>query len=172
MLVFAAMVMKLLALPLLVRIAWNDFTTQRIANSHVLLLLSLGAASLFLAALAESSWWNLAVSAIAGAVLFLLLFPFWLLRKVGAGDVKLMAVAPLVSGGSDMLAFALVLMVFTLITAALVRNPLLLPSPAFRAYVEHLDRQRVVPFGVPIAAALFVTIVLQVATKLASAASL
>ncbi|WP_378951607.1 prepilin peptidase [Mesorhizobium sp. ANAO-SY3R2] len=168
MLVFAAMVMKLLALPLLVRIAWGDFTTQRIANSNVLLLLCLGAASLLLAALAENSWWNLTLSAVAGAVLFLLLFPFWLLRRVGAGDVKLMAVAPLVAGGNDLLVFALALLVFALLTAAVVKNPMLLPSPAFRAYVEHLDRQRVVPFGVPIAAALFLTIVLQVAAKLAS----
>lgn len=168
MLVFAATVMKVLALPLLVRIAWDDFTTQRIANSNVLLLLSLGAASLFLAAFGENSWWNLAVSAIAGAVLFLFLFPFWLLRKIGAGDVKLMAVAPLVAGGNDLLVFALALLVFALLTAAVVKNPMLLPSPVFRAYVAHLDRQRVVPFGVPIAAALCLTIVLQAAASLAS----
>ena len=115
----------------------------------------------FLQRLAENSWWNLSLSAIAGAVLFLFLFPFWLLRKIGAGDVKLMAVAPLVAGGNDLLVFALALLVFALLTAAVVKNPMLLPSPAFRAYVAHLDRQRVVPFGVPIAAALVVTIVLQ-----------
>ena len=161
MLLFASFVMKLLAVPLLLRIGWTDFTTQKIRNNDVVLLLSLGAASLFLAALAENSWWNLGMSATAGALLFVLLFPFWLMRKVGAGDVKLMAVAPLVSGGVDLLAFSIALLVFTLITAVVVRNPLLLPSPAFRAYIQHLDRQRVVPFGVPISAALLAIIVLQ-----------
>ena len=162
MLLAASMIMKLLAVPLLLRIGKLDFTTQRITNSDVLLLLCLGVASLFLASLAEGSWWNLGLSALAGLVLFLALFPFWLLQKVGAGDVKLMAVAPMVAGGADLLVFAIALLVVALITAAVVRNPMLLPSPAFRAYVEHLDRKRVVPFGVPIAAALIVTIAAQV----------
>ncbi|MDH6234866.1 prepilin peptidase CpaA [Mesorhizobium soli] len=161
MLLVASILMKLMAMPLLLKIGWKDFTTQKIANSDVLLLLALGSASMFLAALTENSWWNLGLSAIAGALLLVLLFPFWLLRKIGAGDVKLMAVAPLVSSGADLLVFAVALLVFTLVTAAIVRNPMLLPSPAFRGYIKHLDRQRVVPFGVPISAALIVTISLQ-----------
>jgi prepilin peptidase CpaA len=95
------------------------------------------------------------------ALLFVLLFPFWLLKKIGARDVKLVAVAPFVSGGADLLVFAVALLVFALVTAAIVRNSMLLPSPAFRAYIKHLNRQRVVPFGVPISAALLVTIALQ-----------
>jgi prepilin peptidase CpaA len=162
MLLVASILMKLLATPLLLKIGWKDFSTQKIANSDVLLLLALGSASLFLAALAENSWWDLGLSAIAGALLFVLLFPFWLLKKIGAGDVKLMAVAPLVTGGADLLVFAVALLVFALVTVAIVRNPVLLPSPAFRAYIKHLDRQRVVPFGVPISAALIVTIALQI----------
>ncbi|PSJ57651.1 prepilin peptidase [Pseudaminobacter soli (ex Li et al. 2025)] len=162
MLMAVSILMKLIATPLLLKIGWKDFATQKIANSDVLLLLALGLASLFLAALAENFWWNLGLSAIAGALLFLLLFPFWLLRKIGAGDVKLLAVAPLVSGGADLLIFAIALLVFALITVTIVRNPMLLPSPAFRAYIKHLDHQRVVPFGVPISAALLVTIALQV----------
>ncbi|CAN7253511.1 prepilin peptidase [Aminobacter aminovorans] len=162
MLPVASIIMKLLAVPLLLRIGKLDFTTQRIANSDVLLLFCLGVASLFLVSLAEGSWWSFGLSALAGLVLFLALFPFWLLQKVGAGDVKLMAVAPMVSGGADLTVFAIALLVFALMTAAVIKNPMLLPSPAFRVYVEHLDRKRVVPFGVPIAAALIVTIALQV----------
>jgi prepilin peptidase CpaA len=162
MLLIASLLMKLMATPLLLRIGRNDFTSQRIANSDVLLLLALGLASLFLAALAENSWWDLELSLLAGALLFVLLFPFWLLRKIGAGDVKLVAVAPLVSGGADLLVFAVALLAFALVTVTVVRNPMLLPSPAFRAYIKHLDRRNVVPFGVPISAALIVTIALQV----------
>lgn len=161
MLLLVSVLMKLMAVPLLLRVGWGDFSTQKITNSDVLLLMSLGSASLFLAALAENSWWDLGLSVAAGALLFLLLFPFWLMRKIGAGDVKLLAVAPLVSGGNDLLAFAIALLVFAMITALVVRNPMLLPSPAFRAYITHLDRRRVVPFGVPISAALVVTIALQ-----------
>lgn len=165
----AAMLMKLLAVPLLFRIAKLDFTTHRIANSNVLLLLCLGAASLFLAGLGQGSWWDLGLSAAAGLALFLALFPFWLLKKVGAGDVKLMAAAPFVSGGADLMVFAIALLVFAIVTVMVVRNPVLLPSPAFRVYVEHLDRRRVVPFGVPIAAALIVTIGLQLAAQVLAA---
>lgn len=168
MLPIASLLMKLVAIPLLWRIARRDFTRQRIANSDVLLLLCLGSASLFLAGLAEGSWWNLGLSAAAALVLFVALFPFWALRKIGAGDVKLMAVAPMVCGGADLTLFALALLAFALITVAVVKNPMLLPSPAFRAYVEHLDRKHVVPFGVPIAAALIVTIALQVVAALSA----
>jgi prepilin peptidase CpaA len=90
---------------------------------------------------------------------FVLLFPFWLLRKVGAGDVKLMAVAPLVAGGENMLTFAILLLVLAIVTVFAVRNPMLLPAPAFRQYLEHFERKGIVPFGVPIAGALIVTTV-------------
>ena len=43
--------------------------------------------------------------------------PFWLLRKVGAGDVKLLAVAPITTGGDDLFLFSLLLLVAAAITA-------------------------------------------------------
>ena len=89
---------------------------------------------------------------IIALALFIVLFPFWLAKKVGAGDVKLMAAVPLVAGAENMLPFALLLMVFALITAFVVKNPMMLPSTLFRQYVEHFERKGVVPFGVPIAA--------------------
>jgi len=152
---------------LLARIAVRDFRTQRIANGDVLALAALGIAALVLKALwrldqlQTGVWWNVTMSLIVAVALFALLLPFWLTRKLGAGDVKLMAAAPLVAGAEGMLAFALFLLGFALVTALLVKNPMLLPAPLFRQYLEHFERKGVVPFGVPIAAALICVVALR-----------
>ncbi|TIL67009.1 prepilin peptidase [Mesorhizobium sp.] len=158
MLLAASLLLKGLAIPLLARIAWLDFTTQKISNQNVLLLLCLGLGSLQLLSAQSGSWWDMGLSAIAGLLLFVALFPFWLLRKVGAGDVKLMSVVPLLIGGSGLLVFSVLLLVFSLATALIVKNPSMLPAGAFRLYVQHLDRKGVVPFGVPISLAAICTI--------------
>ncbi|TPI13101.1 prepilin peptidase [Mesorhizobium sp. B4-1-3] len=166
MLLVVSILLKVVAAALLVRIAWRDFTTQKISNSDVLLLLCLGVGSLQLAASVAGSWWDMGLSAIAAFALFVGLFPFWVLRKVGAGDVKLMAVTPFLMGGTLLAVFSVLLLVFALATAMLVKNPFLLPAGAFRVYVQHLDRKRVVPFGVPISAAAICTIALQITYSL------
>ncbi|MGX9144270.1 prepilin peptidase [Mesorhizobium sp. 128a] len=153
MLLAASLLLKALAIPLLARIAWLDFVTQKISNSNVLLLLCLGAGSLLLLAVQSGSWWDMGLSAIAGLLLFVVFFPFWVLRKIGAGDVKLMAVIPILVGGTGLVVFSLLLMVFAVAMAVVVKNPFLLPAGAFRLYVQHMDRKGVVPFGVPISAA-------------------
>ncbi|MBZ9767124.1 prepilin peptidase [Mesorhizobium sp. CA6] len=159
----ASIVLKLLAAILLARVALRDFTSQKITNGDVLLLLSLGLGSLQLASVVAGSWWDTGLSAIAALVLFLALFPFWVLRRLGAGDVKLMSVMPFVIGGSGLAMFSVLLLIFALVTAVAVKNPFLLPAGAFRVYVQHLDRKGVVPFGVPISAAAICTIGIQVA---------
>ncbi|KAA3448764.1 prepilin peptidase [Mesorhizobium sp. SARCC-RB16n] len=153
MLLVEALLLKALAIPLLAWIAWVDFTTQKIANRDVLLLLCMGGGSLLLLSLQSGSWWDMGLSAIGGLVLFLALFPFWVLRKIGAGDVKLLAVMPLLIGGNSLVVFTVLLLFFAVATAVLVKNPFMLPAGAFRLYVEHMDRKGIVPFGVPIAAA-------------------
>ena len=158
MLIVEALLLKALAIPLLARIAWLDFTTQKIANRDVLLLLCLGMGSLLLLLLRSGSWLDLGLSASAGLVLFLALFPFWILRKIGAGDVKLMSVVPFLTGGTDLVVFSMLLLVFALVTAAAMKNPFLLPAGAFRLYVQHLDQKGVVPFGVPISVAAICTV--------------
>ncbi|ANT50048.1 prepilin peptidase [Mesorhizobium amorphae] len=159
MLLAASLLLKALAIPLLARIAWLDFTTQKISNSNVLLLLCLGAGSLLLVAVQSGSWWDMGLSALAGLLLFVVLFPFWVLRKVGAGDVKLLAVIPFLIGGTGLVVFSLLLLVFAVATAVMVKNPFMLPEGAFRLLVQHLDRKGVVPFGVPIALAAICSIV-------------
>lgn len=168
MLLAASLLLKALAIPLLARIAWLDFTTQKISNQNVLLLLCLGLGSLQLLSVQSGSWWDMGLSALAGLLLFVALFPFWALRKVGAGDVKLMAVVPFLIGGSGLLVFSVLLLVFALATALIVKNPFMLPAGAFRLYVQHLDRKGVVPFGVPISLAAICTIAFQIYVALMS----
>lgn len=150
----AQILIAAVTIALLLRIAWVDFSTQRIANRDALAVAALGAGGLAVTALQTGDWWAPGLAAIVGAIFFLVLFPFWLARKVGAGDVKLMAAAPFVCGSDGLMAFSILLLIFAAITAFLVKNPVLLPAPAFRHYVDKLDRKGVVPFGVPIAAAL------------------
>ncbi|MBZ9821455.1 prepilin peptidase [Mesorhizobium sp. CA4] len=159
----ASLLLRALAIPLLARVAWIDFSTQKIANRDVLLLLCLGLGSLQLLSLQSGSWWDMGLSAIAGLILFIALFPFWTMRKVGAGDVKLMAAMPFVIGGSNLAVFSVLLLIFAVITAVAVKNPFLLPAGMFRVYIQHLDRKGVVPFGVPISAAAICTIAVQIA---------
>ncbi|PBC01410.1 prepilin peptidase [Mesorhizobium sp. WSM3860] len=167
----ASLLLKALAIPLLARVAWVDFSTQKISNRDVLLLLCLGLGAFQLLAVQAGSWWDMGLSAIAGLVLFIALFPFWVLRKVGAGDVKLMAVTPFLIGGSGLVVFSVFLLGFALATAVLVRNPFLLPVGMFRHYVQHLDRKGVVPFGVPISAAAICAIAFQIYANVAMASS-
>jgi len=158
MLLVEALLLKVLAIPLLARIAWLDFTTQRIANRDVLLLLCLGAGGLLLLSLQSGSWWDSGLSAFAGFLLFVVFLPFWALRKIGAGDVKLIAAVPFLIGGSGLTVFSVLLLVFALATAVIVKNPFMLPAGAFRLIVQHLDRKGVVPFGVPICLAAICTL--------------
>ncbi|RWM06581.1 MAG: prepilin peptidase [Mesorhizobium sp.] len=162
MLLAASLLLKALAIPLLSWVAWVDLSTQKIANRDVLLLLCLGLGSLQLFSAQTGSWWDMGLSAIAGLILFIALFPFWVMRKVGAGDVKLMAVTPFLIGGSDLAVFSVLLLVFAIGTASVAKNPSLLPAVMFRYYAQQMDKKGVVPFGVPISAAAICIIVLQI----------
>lgn len=171
MLLIEALLLKALAIALLARIAWLDFTTQKIANRDVLLLLCMGAGGLLLPSLQSGSWWDMGLGALGGFVLFVALFPFWVLRKLGAGDVKLLSVMPFLISGDGLVVFTVLLLFFAIATAILVKNPFMLPAGAFRLYVEHMDRKGVVPFGVPISAAAICAIAFQMYENLVVATS-
>jgi prepilin peptidase CpaA len=171
MLLAESLLLKGLAIPLLVLIAWLDFTTQKIANRNVLLLLCLGAGSLLLLLLRSGSWWDIGLSAVAGLLLFVALLPFWALGKVGAGDVKLLAVVPFLIGGSGLFLFSMLLLAFAVVTVMVVKAPFMLPEGAFRLYVQHMDRKGVVPFGVPISLAAICTIAFLIYENLMLASS-
>lgn len=171
MLLAAALLFKAVAILLLAKIAWTDFTVQKITNRDVLLLFCLGLGALQFHSLQTGSWLEMGISAIGGLVMFAALFPFWLLRKMGAGDVKLLSVTPFLIGGSNLAVFSVLLLVFAIATAALVKNPFLLPAGVFRHYVEHMDRKGVVPFGVPISAAAICAMALQIYSAVVVATS-
>ncbi|OHV67051.1 peptidase [Mesorhizobium sp. LCM 4577] len=158
----ASLLLRAVAIPLLARVAWLDFTTQKISNRDVLLLLCLGLGALQLVSVLTGSWWDMGLSALGGLLLLVVLFPFWILRKVGAGDVKLMAAMPFLIGGDGLVVFTVFLLVFAVAIVVLVKNPFVLPAGAFRLYVQHMDRKGVVPFGVPISAAAICTIALEI----------
>ncbi|MBP7351435.1 MAG: prepilin peptidase [Comamonas sp.] len=84
-----AIALQGLAAAVLVHVAWCDMRWRRIANRDVLLLAALGA----VAAVLEASPFGLSLGqALLGMALALLaLLPFYLLRWMGAGDVKLAA---------------------------------------------------------------------------------
>ena len=154
--------LKLVLVAVLCKIGFLDFSEQKIRNNDVLVVVGLGVAVMTADWLGGADVWRICLGIIAALVLFCLLVPFWILGKVGAGDVKFMAAAPLVIGGGDLFLFSIVLLIAAAVTAFIVKNPILLPEGMFRRYVEFLDRKQVVPFGVPISASLIVVLLLQI----------
>ncbi|RVB53881.1 prepilin peptidase, partial [Mesorhizobium sp. M7A.F.Ca.CA.004.06.1.1] len=67
--------------------------------------------------------------------------------------------------------FSVLLLVFALATAVIVKNPFMLPAGAFRLVVQHLDRKGVVPFGVPISLAAICTLAFLIYRSLTVASS-
>ncbi len=161
MLEIAVVLVRAVSIALLIRIAINDFMTQKIANKNVLALAALSIAGLLLSWAASGSAANLIMGFAAAAGIFFSMLLFWLLGKVGAGDVKFMAVAPLLAGGEYLFSFSILLLGFALITAIIIKMPFILPKSAFRKYVEVLGVKGLVPYGVPISAALLSVILLQ-----------
>ncbi|MCR4264843.1 prepilin peptidase [Nitratireductor sp. ZSWI3] len=161
MLTAALVILRVLVVAVLLRIAWSDLKLQKIANRDVLLLAAGGLGILCVSALQRDEWMSLLGPVATSFVLFVVLLVFWLIGTLGAGDVKLMAAVPLVTGNDHLLPFALFLLVFVLATVFLIRNPLLLPEKMVEKYIAVLDRKGIVPFGVPISMALLCTIVLQ-----------
>jgi prepilin peptidase CpaA len=162
MLLAVLIALKLALVAFLCRIGFLDFSEQKIRNNDVLVVLGLGAAAMGVSWLGGIELWQVGLSVIAALVLFCLLIPFWVVGKVGAGDVKFLAVSPILIGGGDLVVFSLVLLVAAVATALVIKNPFLLPEGMFRRYVQFFDRKQVVPFGVPISAALIVVLVLQI----------
>lgn len=153
---------KLVLIALLCKIAVIDFTRQKIGNDDVLAMLALGILTIVVGWLGGADPWRVGLGIIAALVLFCLLMPFWMAGKIGAGDVKFLAVSPILIGGGDLLLFSVVLLVAAAVTALIIKNPVLLPEGVFRRYIQFFDRKRVVPFGVPISASLIVVLALQI----------
>jgi prepilin peptidase CpaA len=154
--VVALIVLKAAAIVLLVKIAATDFRVQKIRNADLLPLLVIALAVRGLEYLRQPELVPLLTAVAIAVVLFLVLITFWLFGKVGAGDVKLLTIVPILVGVEGSGRFMIVLLVATALTAAVMKYPLLLPERLFRSYVATLAQSGRVPFGVPIASAAIV----------------
>lgn len=146
----------LLATGLVARIALIDFRTKKISNEHVLQLLFVALSIRILEILQANDLGGLWVPVVVSVILFIILIAFWLLGKLGAGDVKLLSVVPLLVGTGGLTAFMLAFLAFSLVTYAVMKFPMLLPKTVFRTHVEAMASEDRVPFGVPIGLATIV----------------
>ena len=134
--------------------ALHDVTSFKIPNRYVAVLL-LGWAPTMLLTGAPTQ--TLAASALIAGVVLLVGFGMFAASLIGAGDVKLLAATTLWIAPRDVAAFVLVTAVVGgLLGLTLLRvRSLPLPSFAHRAgwLVQLHGRERVMPYGVAIAAA-------------------
>jgi prepilin peptidase CpaA len=154
--VVALIVLKAVAIALLAKIAVTDFRIQKIRNADLAPLLAIALAVMALEYLRQPDLARTLTAAAIAAVLFLVLIAFWLLGKVGAGDVKLLTIIPMLVGVEGSGPFMIALLLATALAAAVMKYPVLLPERLFRSYVTTLAQSGRVPFGVPIGSAAIV----------------
>ena len=159
----ASIVVKAGIIVILGYIALSDFNTQKIRNQHLIYLL-VGTLALCSVRLwqGEPAWTILEEGAAAGG-LFLVLIIFWLIGKLGAGDVKLLVIVPLIVGLDGSMTFAVGLLVFTTIIYVLTKFPVLVPQRWFHTYLVGLGKTGRIPFGVPISMAAVVALLVPIA---------
>ena len=158
-LTIAHLVLKAVAIGLLFRIALIDFREHKIHNISVLALLAVAVALVALSIVKQGGIFGAGVTVAVSAALFTVLFLFWLGGKVGAGDVKLLGIVPMLVGYQAMLPLAIAMLAFSMAVVLLMRYPVLLPESWFRTYIQGLGTTGRIPFGVPIAAAAILTLV-------------
>lgn len=134
----------------LVRICWTDFFYLKIWNRDLTLLLGLTVTLLLV------TWpGDLPLRLGLGAILFALSFVFWLLGKLGAGDVKLFGIVGFLISPQHAMLLLVLIMAFVLVFVVLYRNAQNLrfvPQLAGRRVLELVETGRI-PYGVPIALA-------------------
>lgn len=153
-------VLKAAAIFVLLRVALSDFREQKIRNEQIGQLLALSVAVLVTDYLITGDLLGAELAVLTAFVLFIILIGFWLAGKVGAGDVKLLATLPLLLGISASLPFMAALLVFSLTIFILSKYPMMLPESWFRAYLTAIGQTGRVPFGIPIAAAAIIALLL------------
>jgi Flp pilus assembly protein protease CpaA len=134
---------------LLLRICWTDFFSLKIRNRDLLILLGL---VIFYLAWAQPQGLPLRIG--FAAILFGLGFVFWLLGKLGAGDVKLFGVVGCLVPPDRLLPFTAMILVFSLSIYLLpmgVAFTRFLPIASQR--LEELRQLRRIPYGAAISLA-------------------
>jgi Flp pilus assembly protein protease CpaA len=142
--------LSIIALAWIVRV---DFASLKITNKSVLVLLGL---YLVWAALTGfvSIWSDLA----AGATLFLLALVMWLLRMMGGGDVKLYAVLGFFVGFDQLLFFAVLLLVISVLFVVLIQTA---GRIAKSGRLHEIRQSGKAPYAVPMCFAAILAILLR-----------
>jgi len=163
----ASIVVKAGIIIILGYIAISDFNTQKIRNRHLVFLLMGSLALCAIRLWAGETMWSVLQEAAVAAGLFLVLFVFWMFGKLGAGDVKLLVIVPLIVGIDGSMTFAVGLLVFTSIIYMLTKFPILVPQRWFKTYLLGLGKTGRIPFGVPISLAAVVALLVPIAMSYA-----
>ena len=154
------LVLKAVAVIMLVRIAISDFRLRKIFNEHLLQLLAVALALVVLDCMQKQSFMPAVGAGAAAGLVFLTTIGFWLAGKVGAGDVKLLTIAPLLVGYAGTLPMMLGVLAFAILTYVVMRLARFMPKRWFLAYSEVSEKKGPIPFGVPIAAAAVLALLL------------
>ena len=154
----AHQVMLWACLGYLLRIAWHDFQTFRIRNRDVLILGAMVALLLGMRGFA-----GLVPDLLAGGLLFALGFVLWLLRMMGAGDVKLYLPLGVLVGWSLLPVYVVFLLVASLglLLAIWIARRAQWQNGAIRARLTQIAATGKVPYAVPMALGAIATLLPQ-----------
>lgn len=145
--VVASQIVLVITAAVLLYIAVADLTHFKISNRALVIL----AALFFLHALLSGRWmmlyWNVGIA----VLLFVLFSYFYSLRLLGGGDVKLLTVALLWVGPRCAFEFAVFLLIFIAIHAAIAKFEW--------AGGQTIDNRRLIAFAPSIAAALIAVLI-------------
>jgi prepilin peptidase CpaA len=153
-------VILILACSLYAGVAYWDIGTRRIQNEFIVGILLLAALRIALAGDPSAALYTVA----AGAALFVATFLLFWRGLLGGGDVKLIGATALLIGYHDLSAFLFVMSISGALVAVavLARNKLgLRPATAPAAAHPETPARLTVPYGVAIAAASIVTLLVQ-----------
>lgn len=148
----------LLAVGLLLHIAWFDFWHLTIRNISVLILLGLYVVWALL-----GGFQTLASDLGAGLILFLIGLVMWLAKMMGGGDVKLYFALGLLMGFANIGLFAVALLATTLLfLATLVLSARLKHGGAILLRLREIHTSGRAPYAVPMCLAAAPVIVLRI----------
>ena len=137
-------------LALFARVIVTDFLKYKIHNVDVLALLFLSIAILII-----RGWVSPLNNVVAGVLLFILGVSFWLLKWIGAGDVKLLAVCGFSVSIEHLFGMSVLTLFLSIGFLGLIRvlSPLPMLPRLLHERVDDILSKRKIPYGVPLALA-------------------
>jgi prepilin peptidase CpaA len=158
----APLVLSAVAVAILLRVCWTDFFDLKIWNRDLFALLLVTGLMLIIV------WpWDILLRLGFGATLFCLGLIFWMLRWMGAGDVKLLGTVGCLVDSEHLFMFVLLNLIFATGMVVFLRKAetlRLIPHLAGRRAVELAAGGRV-PFGIPIALSAIAVLVVSCASQ-------